>query len=74
MSAADCTYEGTRRIVYGEPGSEYEGATFVPVCETCHRFVKADAEIRFREGTIASDPNATCSRCGRTRMHFEGFV
>ncbi len=33
----DCAHENTRRIQYED------SATFVPVCETCGRFVKADA-------------------------------
>ena len=65
-------YEGVRRLVYGE--GEYEGATFVPVCKKCGRFVKADATMGFRNQTVALGPNATCSRCGRTEMIFEGFI
>jgi hypothetical protein len=59
-------YENTRRVVYAG------GATFVPVCERCHRFVKADPMVLVcEESTLA---NATCSKCGRTRMVFEGFL
>lgn len=65
-------YESVRRVVYGE--GEYEGATFVPVCETCGRFVKADTMMRFQNHTIAETPNATCTKCGRTHMLFEGFI
>ena len=65
-------YEGVRRVVYG--WGEYEGATFVPVCSKCGRFVKADAKMHFQMGTIAPGPNATCKSCGRTEMLFEGFV
>ena len=65
-------YESVRRVVYGE--DEYAGATFVPVCSLCHQFVRPDATIRFRNHTIAKEPNATCSRCGRTEMLFEGFI
>jgi len=68
----DGTYEGVRRIVYGE--EEYAGATFVPVCTTCGRFVKADETVRVGEAGLASEPNATCRRCGRVEMLFEGFV
>lgn len=66
-------YEGTRRLIYGEKGGEYEGATFIPVCPQCARFVKADAVVRFQAGTAAKEANATCSRCGRVTMPFEGF-
>jgi NAD-dependent SIR2 family protein deacetylase len=62
-------YENTRRVVYAN------GATFVPVCRKCGRYVKADDMIRCSEGRgLADEPNATCSKCGRTRMLFEGFM
>ncbi len=65
MVCLDCQYENVRRI-------SYDDALFVPVCMTCRRFVKADDTVRIRgDGHI--DPNATCSKCGRTQMHFEGF-
>lgn len=59
-------YEKVRRLEYGE-----EGASFIPVCDKCHRFVKADESIFAydREKT-----NATCSKCGRTKMIFEGYL
>jgi len=62
-------YENTRRI-------QYEGgATFVPVCEKCGRFVKHDSVIKTSEFYgLSKEPNATCSRCGRTHMLFEGFI
>lgn len=66
---SDCEYEGVRRVVYGE-----DNATFIPVCMTCHRFVKADPSIMIGEYGISEEPNATCTKCGRTHMHFEGFV
>lgn len=51
------------------------GATFVPVCEKCFRFVRADNTIEVNEWLgLADKPNATCKKCGRTRMLFEGFV
>ena len=65
------TYEGVRRIVYGE---DDEQATFVPVCEKCGRFVKADKTIRFQYEGPPIKPNATCKRCGRTSMPFEGYL
>ena len=53
----------------------------------CGRFVKADAsvfvdssELRNAKGTkvtltgLKQQPNATCARCGRVMMAFEGFV
>ena len=65
----DCEYVNTRRVVYGE-----DRAQFIPVCVKCHRFVKHDPSIKIGENGISDEPNATCSRCGRTHMHFEGFM
>jgi len=64
-------YEGTRRVCYGE-----DEACFVPVCSKCGRFVKADETIRiYGEGTVKEEePNATCKKCGRVPMLFEGFL
>lgn len=68
-------YESVRRITYGSGEDDaYAGNSFIPVCSTCGRFVKADATIRFKNETIADEPNATCSKCGRTQMLFEGFL
>lgn len=65
---ASFDYESTRRITYEG------GATFVPVCKKCGRFVKADAHVYESEAGLAQQPNATCKKCGRTEMLFEGFV
>jgi len=63
-------YENTRRIVYGD-----EGATFIPVCAQCGRYVKADKTIKISEiSGVGLEPNATCKKCGRTQMVFEGFI
>ncbi|MFH2075598.1 MAG: hypothetical protein ABIJ57_09665 [Pseudomonadota bacterium] len=63
-------YENTRRVCYGE-----EGATFVPVCEKCGRYVKPDKTILVSEGAgLHPGHNATCSKCGRTHMLFQGFI
>lgn len=67
-------YEHVRRVVYGGPNDDDGGATFVPVCARCGRFVKADPILHVRHDTIAPGPNATCARCGRTEMLFEGFL
>jgi hypothetical protein len=64
-----CDYENMRRIVYGE------GATFIPVCERCGRFVKSDELVKVNDSRgLSPDCNATCSKCGRTHMVFEGFI
>ena len=65
-------YEGVRRLVYGK--GEWQGATFVPVCQECGRFVKADKLIAFAGQGLVAQPNATCSKHGRIEMLFEGFV
>ena len=65
-------YEHLRRVVYGK--DEYAGATFVPVCPNCGRFVKADGSIRFQNDTIVDEENADCRKCGRVKMLFEGFI
>ena len=76
----DYAYEGVRRLVYGD------GATFVPVCtggqgadtgtelRGCGRFVKADRTVRMSDAGLMPGPNATCKRCGRVEMLFEGFL
>jgi C4-type Zn-finger protein len=61
-------YYNMRRIVYGE------GATFVPVCDKCGRFVRADKKIEISFNGLVGDANATCHKCGRTNMVFEGFI
>ena len=61
-------YENTRRVVYDN------GGTFVPVCEKCGRFVRADDEISSGDNGLKDQPNATCKKCGRTKMLFEGFM
>lgn len=62
----DYHFEGDRRITYAG------GAVFVPKC-ACGRYVKPDATVRVGEQGLADEPNATCSRCGRVEMYFEGF-
>lgn len=63
-----CSYEGMRRVVYDG------GATFVPVCSNCGRFVKADDTIKTNGYGLVDEPNATCASCGRTQMVFEGYL
>lgn len=62
-------YFDIRRVCYEG------GATFVPVCPSCGRFVRADGAIMVSEGLgLKEQPNGTCRRCGRVEMIFEGFV
>jgi len=65
-------YENARRVNY--EGSDGETLSFVPVCPHCGRFVKADKTVRTGDGGLFPEPNATCSKCGRVEMPFEGFV
>lgn len=63
-------YENFRRV-------QYEGgATFVPVCPNCGRFVKADPTVSVSawDGRLANSANGTCKKCGRVSMPFEGFL
>ena len=67
-----CEYENARRVTYDV--ADGGQAVFVPTCVKCHRFVKADAAIAVGDSGLSPKPNATCANCGRTHMHFEGFL
>lgn len=61
-------YEKARRITYGD-------GQFIPVCPTCGRYVKADETMKCNfDGELKLEPNATCSKCGRVLMPFEGYL
>lgn len=67
--SGDSDYPETRRVSY------VDGAQFVPVCEICGRYVKADESITVDGGgNLVDIPNADCKKCGRTFMLFEGFM
>ena len=72
MRFPDYHYENVRRVVYGGD----LGITFIPVCEKCGRFVKADGTVRTKgwNDEWVKEPNATCSKCGRVEMIFEGYI
>lgn len=55
---------------------QYEGgATFVRRCVLCFRFVKPDNTVKVNDAVgLIDEQNATCSKCGRTKMLFVGFV
>ena len=56
-------------VAYGD-----EGATFWRKCPKCGRIVKADETLAFNGlGEYMKGPNATCSKCGRVEMPFEGY-
>jgi len=62
-------YERFRRICYDG------GLQFVPVCKTCGRFVTADATVQVNGlEELVRQPNATCKKCGRVEMPFDGFM
>lgn len=67
MSLDENRYEGTRRLVFGD------GATFVPVCVKCNRFVKPYKRVRFDYQGQPKGNNAICKKHGRTQMLFEGY-
>lgn len=69
----DFTYEKTRRIIYGPEEEPGHGAHFIPVCEKCGRFAKADEIVEFNSDGLKNSPNADCKKCGRTQMIFEGW-
>ena len=62
---------GTRRVSFdcGNNGK----AVFIPRCE-CGRFVRADDHIFTNDFGLKDATNATCKKCGRVKMHFEGFL
>ena len=62
----DHTFENEPRLVYGD-----DGATFVRRCEKCCRFVKPDQTVFVND---TERDNATCAKCGRTKMIFEGYI
>ena len=47
---------------------------FIRICPNCGRFVKADdcAMVNGLE-EVSKEPNATCSKCGRVTMIFDGW-
>jgi hypothetical protein len=72
MMPAEYSYENLKRVIYGDKGTG--GAWFIPVCPNCGRFVKADSHLSFNGlGEYQKGANATCSKCGRVEMPFEGY-
>jgi ribosomal protein S27AE len=63
--------ENTPMQFYGEAP---EVLAFVRLCPNCGRFVKPDNEV-FVNGLehLVHGENATCSKCGRVEMIFNGY-
>ena len=66
-------YENLRRIIYPDETGQIGDAIFIPVCQICGRFVKANKTIKVNEAGIKKEPNAICKKCGDVNMPFEGF-
>ena len=47
---------------------------FIPKCENCGRYVKANETVKTNERTLISGPNAECSKCGPTKMILIGYI
>ncbi len=60
-----------RTITFGE--GEFEGMTFIPKCEKCGRYVRADREVKIDFEGQPKGSNATCSQHGRVEMIFIGY-
>jgi RNase P subunit RPR2 len=48
-------------------------AEFIPKCEKCNKYIKPDGSIQVNYDGLKDQPNATCKKCGRTKMLFLGF-
>lgn len=67
MRFPEYTYENTPRVQFRN------GATFVPKCEKCGRFVRVYKSVRFDGHGQPKGPNCHCKKCGRTQMIWEGY-
>jgi RNase P subunit RPR2 len=56
---------------FESPHVSYGDACFERVCPKCGRFVKPDDKARPIPNS--KEANATCSKCGRVIMNFEGY-
>lgn len=67
------SYQNVRRVIYDASKSGNGNLVFIPVCEHCGRFVKADESYQFNESKGVTGANATCKMHGRVEMLFEGY-
>ncbi|MBA7658594.1 hypothetical protein ES703_66553 [subsurface metagenome] len=55
-------------------GDSQESLAFVRLCPNCARFVKPDDHVLINGlDQVSEQPNATCSKCGRVTMIFDGW-
>ena len=62
-------YENIKYVIYGDTG-----ATFIPVCQKCGRFVKAPKSVLGNFDGAVKEPDIQCSKCGTSKMIFVGYV
>ena len=70
----DHEYANTRRVCYPEEDGGEGGATFIPICPICGRYVKANPTIRYNDFGLVDEPNGVCKIHGPIKMLFEGFL
>lgn len=61
------------RVTYGDKDEPDGDLVFIRVCPNCGRFVKPDKIVKNIDENGKFEPNATCSKCGRVNMLFEGY-
>ena len=55
-------------------GDDSNVLAFIRLCPDCGRFVKPDDYVLVNGlEEVSKDPNATCSKCGRVTMIFDGW-
>lgn len=65
--------ENTPMKFYGDDDAS-EALAFIRLCPNCGRFVKPDDYVLVNGlEEVSKEPNATCSKCGRVSMIFEGW-
>lgn len=62
-------------IVYGNSKPDHrfkKRVAFIPKCNKCGSFVKADKTIKININDLKDQSNATCNKCGRVKMIIDG--
>lgn len=58
---------------YGDSDG-FDVLAFIRLCPNCGKFIKADDSVLVNGlEEVSKDPNATCSKCGRVTMIFDGW-